>query len=175
MTASMEIEAWSPNADSGLSDVETATVRKAGFKMEKKAQPKICLDLEVRFRDIDSMGHVNNAVFMTYFEEGRKAFLHKVLNIVDPADYPFILARLSCDYLRPIKLGDEVSLQLWIGEIGEKSFTFKYAIVDREDGHKVYGKGQSVMVCFDYRKNRSTRIPAEFQERISPYLDLKVA
>ena len=43
---------------------------------------KISTDIEVRFRDIDSMGHVNNAVFLTYFEEGRKAFLSKVLDIV---------------------------------------------------------------------------------------------
>lgn len=87
---------------------------------------KVVTDITVRFRDIDSMGHVNNAVFLTYFEEGRKDFLESVLEVVNPEDYPFILAHISCDFLRPVKLGDRVSLQTWIGEIGEKSFRFKY-------------------------------------------------
>lgn len=96
--------------------------------MEK--HEKIVTDISVRFRDIDSMGHVNNAVFLTYFVEGRKAFLEKVLKIVDPADYPFILAHINCDFLRPVKLGDRISLQVWVGEIGEKSFRFRYRIVE---------------------------------------------
>ncbi|MBL7226216.1 MAG: hypothetical protein ISS59_08770, partial [Desulfobacteraceae bacterium] len=45
---------------------------------------KLNIDINVRFRDIDSMGHVNNAVFFTYFEEGRKAFLHTLFNIIEP-------------------------------------------------------------------------------------------
>ena len=72
----------------------------------------IVADLTVRFRDVDAMGHVNNAVFLTYFEEGRSAFLARVLEIVDPSEYPFILARISCDYLRPLKLGDRIAIQV---------------------------------------------------------------
>ena len=132
-------------------------------------QKKISTDMVVRFRDIDSMGHVNNAVFLTYFEEGRKAFLSEVLDIVNPEDYPFILAHIDCDFLKPVRLGDNLALHVWIGEIGEKSFSFKYELADREDTSVTYGKGESVMVYFDYRTNRAIPIPRDFLKKISPY------
>ena len=73
---------------------------------------KYSVDICVRFRDIDSMGHVNNAVFFTFFEEGRKAFLNKILNISNPDDYNFILAHIDCDFLKPVKINDQITLQL---------------------------------------------------------------
>ena len=130
---------------------------------------KISTHIEVRFRDVDSMGHVNNAVFLTYFEEGRKAFLSEVLGIVDPADYPFILARIDCDFLKPVRLGNSLILLIWIGEIGERSFAFKYQLADAKDVSLTYGKGESVMVYFDYRINKTMPIPGDFLEKISPY------
>jgi len=132
---------------------------------------KVKTDITVRFRDIDSMGHVNNAVFLTYFEEGRKDFLESVLDVVNPKDYPFILAHINCDFLRPVKLGDRVSLQTWIGEIGEKSFRFKYQIVDKSDESITYTKGESVMVLFDYKGKKTIPIPKDFLEKISIYSD----
>jgi acyl-CoA thioester hydrolase len=139
------------------------------MRKQLKMPKKVVLDIEIRFRDIDSMGHVNNAVFLTYFEEGRKAFLHRVFNIVDPEDYPFILAHINCDFLRPVKLGDRVSLQVWIGEIGKKSFKFKYKLADRDDDSVIYGQGESIMVLYDYKKNKTVPIPKDFQEMISEY------
>jgi acyl-CoA thioester hydrolase len=130
---------------------------------------KVVHEIEVRFRDIDSMGHVNNAVFLTYFEEGRKIFLRDVFNIIDPKDYPFILAHIDCDFLKPMKLGDSPVLEVWIGEIREKSFAFTYRIVERLDRTVVYTKGKSVMVLFDYKKNKSIPIPKDFLEKIMAY------
>lgn len=132
---------------------------------------KINIDINVRFRDIDSMGHVNNAVFFTYFEEGRKAFLHTLFNIIEPEDYNFILAHISCDFLRPVKLADSIRLQLWIGEIGDKRFNIKYTLVNSSDESLVYAKGQSVQVCFDYKKNRTVPISKFFMEKISDYIE----
>ena len=132
---------------------------------------KVIQEIEVRFRDIDSMGHVNNAVFLTYFEEGRKTFLADVLNIVDPKDYPFILAHIDCDFLKPVKLGDSPLLEVWIGEIREKSFAFKYRIVQRSEETVVYGKGESIMVLFDYKENKSIPIQKDFLGKILAYCE----
>ncbi|HVN71219.1 MAG TPA: thioesterase family protein [Desulfomonilia bacterium] len=130
---------------------------------------KIITDINIRFRDIDSMGHVNNAVFFTYFEEGRKDFLRLLFNIVAPEEYNFILAHLSCDFLKPIKISDHISLQLWAGEIGTKRFDLVYAIVDRNDESTVYAKGRSVQIFFDYKKNTTKPIPPFFLDKISEY------
>ncbi|MBW1909841.1 MAG: acyl-CoA thioesterase [Deltaproteobacteria bacterium] len=129
------------------------------------------INIDVRFRDIDSMGHVNNAVFFTYFEEGRKEFLRTLFNIVEPMDYSFILASIGCDFLRPVKLGDSITLQLWIGDIGEKRFSLEYRLVDTGDESIVYAKGRSVQVFFDYEKNKTAPIPKDFLEKISDYIE----
>jgi acyl-CoA thioester hydrolase len=132
---------------------------------------KININIDVRFRDIDSMGHVNNAVFFTYFEEGRKAFLHTLFNIMHPEDYNFILAHISCDFLRPVKLDDSIMLQLWVGEIGEKRFNIKYSLVNSSDESIIYAKGKSVQVFFDYKKNKTAPISKYFMEKISNYIE----
>jgi acyl-CoA thioester hydrolase len=132
---------------------------------------RIVADLRVRFRDIDAMGHVNNAVFFTFFEEGRAAFLGRVFGIVDPSQYPFILARMSCDFLKPARLRDRIAVHVWIGEIGKKSFVFKYNIVDCDDGEKLYATGESTMVLFDYEQNKTVPISQDFLERIRDYCE----
>lgn len=130
---------------------------------------ELSLDLTVRFRDIDAMGHVNNAVFFTYFEEGRKAFLEEVLGIHEPSEYPFILAHVHCDYVKPIRLGDSLCIHVRIGVVGSRKFSFKYKITVRNQASKIYATGESVMVLFDYEQNKSVPIPADILEKISPY------
>jgi acyl-CoA thioester hydrolase len=132
---------------------------------------KVTRDLHLRFRDVDAMGHVNNAVYFTFFEEGRKAFLEEVLSIVEPPDYPFILAHMSCDYLKPMKLGDSPVIKVWIGKVGAKSFTFRYHIVGRDNESEIFARGESVMVLFDYDENRSLLVSPEFLERIRDYCE----
>ncbi|WP_299982913.1 thioesterase family protein [Desulfobacula sp.] len=132
---------------------------------------KFSVDICVRFKDIDSMGHVNNAVFFTFFEEGRKAFLNKILNIPNPDDYNFILAHISCDFLKPVKINDQITLQLWIGETGNKSFTFIYKLINNKNSLFVYAKGKSVQVSFDYKKNCTIPVPNEFFDKISEYIE----
>jgi len=132
---------------------------------------KISKNISVRFKDIDSMGHVNNAVFFTFFEEGRKAFFNKMFNISKLDDINFILAHISCDYLIPIKINDPVTLQLWIGETGSKSFTFIYKLINRKNNLFVYAKGESVQVFFDYKKNCTIPIPDKFFDKISEYIE----
>ncbi len=127
--------------------------------------------MSIRFHDIDAMGHVNNALFLTYFEEGRKAFLHEVFGIIDPAQYPFILARISCDYLKPVGLDDSVSLRIWVSDIGTKSFTFVYELFDPENDSYVYAKGTSVIVYYDYDAKKTMPIPDAFKKKILEYCE----
>lgn len=127
-------------------------------------------NIEVRFRDLDAMGHVNNAVYFTYFEESRKYFSKKVLGVSDISDFKFIMAHIQCDFIKSIRFNDHVILQMWVKDIGTKSFSFDYRLVDFYDEAKVYATGESVQVCYDYEKNRSIEIPAKMRERLTRYL-----
>ena len=127
-------------------------------------------NIDVRFSDIDALGHVNNAVFFTYFEEGRKHFSKKVFSVSDISDFKFIMAHIRCDFLRPIRFNDHVILQMWVKDIGTKSFSFEYRIVDFSDETRVFAAGESTQVCYDYDKNRSIEVSVKMRERLTRYL-----
>ncbi len=126
--------------------------------------------IDVRFRDLDAMGHVNNAVFFTFFEEGRLAFFISA----SPGDkfpgFDFILAHISCDYLKPVTIDDRLTLQIRVGKIGGKSFTFDYAVCDRNDADVLYATGNSVQVCYNYEREETMTVSADLNTLLRQYL-----
>ena len=133
---------------------------------------KFTFTLPIRFRDLDAMGHVNNATILTYFEEGRKEFFIHVLKSASPKDFPFILAQVTCRYLHPIELDDKIVREsIWLSRIGGKSFTFTYEISRDGDPEWVFSTGESVQVYYDYENGRSTPIPEAFKSRVLPYCE----
>jgi len=127
-------------------------------------------NIDVRFSDLDALGHVNNAVFFTYFEEGRKKFSQKYFEVSNPSDFRFIMAHTRCDYLKPVLFVDKVTLHMWVKDIGTKSFTFEYKLVHQSDPSIVYATGESVQVCYDYTKNKSIVVSDEIREKLTAYL-----
>jgi acyl-CoA thioester hydrolase len=123
----------------------------------------------VRFRDLDANGHVNHVVVFTYFEEGRKTFFLDLSKASGPFVFPFIMAHISCDYLKSITLDARLSLQMWVSKVGNKSFSLCYKLMDLSDESIIYAKGESVQVCFDYVQDKSIKIPVELKHTLDRY------
>jgi acyl-CoA thioester hydrolase len=115
----------------------------------------------VRFRDCDALGHVNNAVYLTYLEQTRFHHWRTLWGVGTPQlppDMPgVILARVECDYRRPAKYGDVLDVRLTVGEIGRSSFRYEYEIVDGEGRTMLTAK--TVQVMYDYAAERPVPIP----------------
>lgn len=126
-------------------------------------------DIHMRFRDIDAMGHVNNAVYFTYFESGRWQFFYSEAQQEKFQEISFILAHVRCDYIKALTLDDHPVLYMWTGAIGSKSFTLFYRMVERTDRSVVYATGQSVQVCYDYEKNTSLPISDQIRQQLALY------
>jgi acyl-CoA thioester hydrolase len=118
----------------------------------------------VRFRDLDGMGHVNNAVFLTYMESARIAYL-SALGAGDNPQHSLILARAEVDFRSPIAFGEDVEVGVRPSRIGTKSFELEYEV--RADG-RVAAEGKSVLVGYDYEAGASTEIPAAWREWLAP-------
>lgn len=131
---------------------------------------KFSIDISVRFRDIDAMGHVNNSVYFTYFEEGRKEFYHTLIGISGIEDIDFILAHIQCDFHKPITINDPLAVRLWINDVGKKRFNFEYELINRDDDSIIYARGHSVQVFFDYQKNKTKPGSEKFLEKVSDYI-----
>src|SRR4051812_30292547 len=113
--------------------------------------------LPVRFRDCDAMGHVNHAVYLTYFEQARLTFWRERTGTASPLTR-VIIARAECDYRAPAHFGDELEVRLGVEAIGRSSFTLGYEIAK---GSQIIAHGRTVMVSYDYAENRSVPLPAE--------------
>lgn len=125
------------------------------------------IPIEVRFRDLDPMGHVNNAVYATYLENVRAAFAREVLGVSEAADFDFILARLEIDYRRPVVFGEAVVAGLAVSSVGRSSFTFDYRL---SVGGEVAATGRSVQVFYDYAARAKKPVPERFSRAVGPYL-----
>lgn len=128
------------------------------------------VDIDVRFRDLDAMGHVNNAVYFTYFEEGRKYFFHHIVQSKSARDFPFIIAHVACDYIRPVQLSDPLSLLMWVSEMGDKSFALAYRLAHREDPSVVFARGKTVQVSYDYQNSRTMPTSADLRAKLGEYM-----
>ena len=114
--------------------------------------------VEIRFADIDAMGHVNNAVYFSYFEQARMAyFKERVARIWDWNEDGVIVARIEIDYVFPVFLNDRMIIRLWVEHVGSKSFTVCYRVVV---GERLCATGKSVLVCFNH-KNKATQLLPE--------------
>ena len=121
--------------------------------------------VDVRFRDIDAMGHVNNAVYATYMEEARTAYFDAVLD-ASLAAVDSVLANLELEFRRSVELDDEVTVAVRVPELGRSSIPMEYEI--RADGD-VAAVGEAVQVAVDPETGSSRPIPDEWRERITDY------
>ena len=116
----------------------------------------------VRFRDLDGMGHVNNAVFMTYMESARLAFLRSLGLGHNPLE-GLILARAEVDFRSPIELGQEVEIGVRPGRIGTKSFDLEHEIWT---GDRKVADAKSVLVGYDYAVGASAPLTDDQRRRL---------
>ncbi len=115
--------------------------------------------IPIRFADIDAFGHVNNAIYLTYFEIARSTYWEEVIKW-DWDEVGIIIRRSVVDYLKPILLTDEIYTYVKTSRIGTSSFDLDYIIVKIVDGQEeICTSGQTLCVTFDYKTNKPVPIP----------------
>ncbi|MCL4330392.1 MAG: acyl-CoA thioesterase [Candidatus Thermoplasmatota archaeon] len=103
------------------------------------------ISLQVRYRDLDSLGHVNNAVYLSYFEMGRINFFMDMELDFNPESVNFVLAHVSIDFRKSITLFDSIMQETWIQKTGRTSVTFRHRIVSSADGSE-FCTGETIAV-----------------------------
>jgi YbgC/YbaW family acyl-CoA thioester hydrolase len=125
--------------------------------------------IPIRFRDLDAMGHVNNAVTLTFIEIGRLRFFAEVLGVRRVEDIGFILAETICRYRIPILLQDDVRVRMHVTDVSRSSFRFRYELFDPGDG-RIFADAETVQVSYDYKKGIPRPFPQEVLEKIGEYI-----
>jgi acyl-CoA thioester hydrolase len=128
--------------------------------------------IRVRYADLDTMRHVNNASYMSYTEEARIAYCREVLGWDGNLErLDMLLARFEIDYLLPVLLFDDIGIYTRCSRLGHKSFDFEYRFVRREsDGSETtVARGKTVLVAFSVSENRSIPLPEAMRQAFLAY------
>ncbi len=113
--------------------------------------------IEVRFRDLDALGHVNNAVLVTLIEQARFYWWQGWLGDRPFETEGFLIARIEVDYRRPIRMNDEVRVALRCTRIGSTSFDLACRVFRAQD-QALLAEAKTVQVMLDFQTNRPTPI-----------------
>jgi acyl-CoA thioester hydrolase len=121
------------------------------------------MPLPSRYADYDTKGHVNNAVYLTYFEMARHAAW--VEQMGGGADFPFIIAEATVQYVSEAMIGEPLEIEMVTSEVRTKAWVWSYTIRDRRDA-RVVAEGKTVQVMYDYDNRRTIPIPDAFRAQL---------
>jgi acyl-CoA thioester hydrolase len=132
--------------------------------------------IEVRYGDLDPQGHLNNAKYLTFFEQARIFYFVK-LGLFKPGisflDIGVILADVHLVFHAPVLFGMDVQVGVKTTRLGNKSFDVQQGLIDQATG-KVMCTGQLVLVTYDYHTGKTIPIPSEWREKISQFDNLLI-
>ena len=124
--------------------------------------------LRPRFRDTDAMGHINNAVYVTYLEVARQEYWRAFKDDEDYRVVPFILAHVDIDFRSEALMREMLVLAVRCSFIGGKSFGFEYEIREQTSGRLVVA-ARSVQVFYDYTTKQSLPCPPDMRARLEAF------
>ena len=132
------------------------------------------MKVEKRWSDLDEVAHVNNAVYLTYFEQARGFYFYESCKWDWKID-GVILASNQVDYIRPILYLDPTYIYVRTSRLGTKSLEVKYIITNEYEGEKILmSKGSSVLVMYDYKTQASVAVPEHIKRDLKAYEPLEI-
>jgi acyl-CoA thioester hydrolase len=125
--------------------------------------------IAVRWGDMDTMGHVNNAKYFTYCESARMSYFHAVrMEDHFEGHYGPALASATLNFRRQVRYPADLDVETRVVEIGRSSFKMEYLLVQTSPGdtREPVAEGTGVIVWVDYDTGRSTPLPEGLKQAI---------
>jgi acyl-CoA thioester hydrolase len=128
----------------------------------------VTVELPVQWGDMDSFAHVNNVVYLRWFESARIAYFERagILERMATERVGPILARQTIDYRLPLQYPDTLRVATTVIKLGKTSFTMGLRMRSRAQGRAIAAEGESVVVMMDYRAGRKVQLWEELRRRI---------
>ena len=124
------------------------------------------IPLHMRWSDMDELGHINNAVYATFYEEGRGRFLMQCCQWNWSID-GIILAKITIDFLSAMRVDDSCQLYVRISRIGTKSFDMEYAIFNKKGD--LCANGTTVQVAIEMTNFTPIAVPEYIKKAVLAY------
>lgn len=130
---------------------------------------KHVIPIQLRFNDADTLGHVNNSVYLNYYDLGKTSYFQSISGgSLTPNDIDVVVAHIEVDFIAPVFLTDSVAVQTTVERIGVKSFTLLQRIVCcNTNAEKCVCR--TIMVGYDFKNNCSKVISDKWCQLIEQY------
>jgi acyl-CoA thioester hydrolase len=124
-------------------------------------------ELRLSWGQMDSFQHINNVVYLHYFEDARLDYMERmgIDVLMAQSSVGPILASVSCNFRFPLTYPDTVSVGTRVTRLGRHSFTMEYVIVSQRH-ERLAADGDGVVVAYDYTTNQKARLPDGWRARI---------
>jgi acyl-CoA thioester hydrolase len=129
---------------------------------------KVSMRIRVRFRDVDMLGHVNNAVYLTYLEEARMLYYREVMARTAMRLGSFILANVQINYKSPAFLNEELDVAVRVVSMRNSSLIYAFRIAGAGGG-RVVADGTTTLVSYDYGEGKSVEIPEDLRDTVCAF------
>jgi acyl-CoA thioester hydrolase len=125
--------------------------------------------IQLRFNDFDALGHVNNSVYLSFFDLGKTGYFMQVLPDVQlNREVGIVIADIHVSFLLPVYPGENVAVETAVFEVGNKSFKLYQQLIDL-DTNEVKCICKTVMVCFDAKTKSTRQISPEWRKAIADF------
>lgn len=122
--------------------------------------------LQIRFNDIDILGHLNNTVYFGFFDTGKAYFFREIKGgRIDWKKVETVIANVDCAYVAPIYFGEKIEVRTRCMSVHEKSFRLQQVIVESETG-QLKAAAETVMVSFNPETQKSIPMPQHLREEL---------
>jgi acyl-CoA thioester hydrolase len=148
----------------GVADSVPPTKPASSAEQPSPSRTLATIPLQVRWRDLDALNHVNNASYLTFIEESRLQWLRTVPGEWFNAHAMPVMAAVELHYRKPIEWPAEIDVLLSCERLGNSSMTIGNRIVDRNDPARVYADGNVVMVWVDPVTGASVALPGAIRD-----------
>ncbi len=118
-------------------------------------------EVQIRFGDIDRLGHVNNAVYAQFFDIGRVEFLQHYMPGLRFDGRTLVLVHLETDFIRPVFEHDRIAVETFLERIGGKSVTMMQEI--RDEAGVLRARCRSVLSTLDMAQGGSFPMPEDWR------------
>ncbi len=123
--------------------------------------------VEVRFRDLDPLGHVHHTLPLIYFEEARAAYWRDVAGQGGLTGIGYIMGEVTLRYHARIHFPQQLEVLARVARLGGKSWSMQYQL--RGTGGELLASGESTQVMYDYAAGAAIPFPEDIRERITRY------
>lgn len=131
------------------------------------------IDVQIRFNDVDILGHLNNTVYFSFFDTGKAYFFEKALNRkMEWRKVECVIANIDCAYHSPIYFGEQIEVLTRCCHVGEKSFVLQQVIVEKST-REVKAAANTVMVSINPDTKESVEVPHHYRKGLEESMQMQ--